>query len=45
MLTKEETLLGRDAREIRRVREPGELLCHAELGFYSERISFQVVSG
>ena len=47
MLTKQETLLEKGARaEIRRVKYPGELLCHMahSLGFYGDGISFWVVS-
>ena len=43
MLTKQETLLGRDARgESSRVRNPGGLLCHVAQ-FYGDGISFRVV--
>ena len=48
MLTKQETLLGRGAQvEIRRVRNPGGLLCHVahSLGFHGDGISFRVDSG
>ena len=47
MLTKQETLLEKGARaESRRVKDPGELLCHMahSLGFYGDGISFWVVS-
>ena len=47
-LTKQETLLGRGSWvESRRVRDPGELLCHVarSLGFYGDGVSFWVVSG
>ena len=42
MLTKQEILLGKGTwMESRRVREPGELLCHmaCSLGFYGDEIS------
>ena len=48
MLTKQETLLGNSTwAESRRVREPGELLCHVahRLGFHGDGISFWVVLG
>ena len=48
VLTKQETSLQRGAQvEIRRVRNPGGLLCHVagSLEFYCNRVSFRVVSG
>ena len=51
MLTKQETLLGRDSwvesRRVREPRNPGGLLCHMaySLGFYGDGVSFQVVFG